>query len=249
MKSSSNPYLERIALLVGEKDTRRAVEIFAAGGASPSKSLESLAHRLGVSRIIEERLPFEGGLFRLSHGELVVKLNSESPYVRKRFTLAHEIAHLLLKTVPAFRSTERTDASLERTCDLIAAELLMPTKESVDYVRGLGTPSPEKLKVIASKYAVSMQTAAIRVRDGFRLWKCSVGMWERSPRVRTIWFVGRRRHDAVQPDPCCLDLALRSSGSIRTNDLWQRGASTDPVWLSLLGIGNNRVLGLVDFVN
>jgi len=249
VKSSSNPYLERVARLVGQKDPTRAVEIFVADGSFPGEPLEALAHRLGVNRIIEERLPFEGGLFRLSHGELVIRLNSESPYVRKRFTLAHEIAHLLLQTVPAFRSTQRTDAALERTCDLIAAELLMPTTETADFVRGLGAPSPEKLRVIASKYSVSTQAAAIRLRDGLKLWKCSIGMWERLPSVRTIWFVGLRRRDRAQPDPCCLDLALASNSSVLTNDLWQRGESTCAVWLNLLGIGKCRVLGLVDFAN
>ena len=249
MKSSTNPYLARIASLVGEKDPGHALQVFVETHRPAGGSLEALACRLGVSRIVEQRLPYEGGLFKLPYGELVIKLNSGSSFVRKRFTLAHEIAHLFLNTVPAFRSTHRADAALERTCDMIAAELLMPTAETTDFVRELGPPSPEKLRAIASKYAVSMQTAAIRVRDGFRLWKCSVGMWERSPAVRTVWFVGRRRRDPVQPDPCCLDLALSSGSSVRTKDLWQRGESTESVWLNLLRIGNGRVLGLVDFVN
>ena len=249
MKSSTNPYLTRIASLVGEKDPGHGLQVFVKTHRAAGESLEDLACKLGVSRIIEQRLPYEGCLFKLPDGELVIKLNSESSFVRKRFTLAHEIAHLFLKTVPAFRSTRRADGALERTCDMIAAELLMPTEETTDFVRELGAPSPEKLRAIAARYAVSMQTAAIRVHDGFGLWKCSVGMWERSPRARTIWFVGRRRPDAVQPDPHCLDLALASSSSVRVNDLWQRGESTFPVWLNLLGIGNSRVLGLVDFVN
>jgi hypothetical protein len=249
VKSSPNPYLTRIASLVGEKDPLHALSVFVETYRTAGESLEALACRLGVSRIFEQTLPYEGGLFKLPDGELVIKLNSESSFVRKRFTLAHEIAHLFLNTVPAFRSTHRADAALERTCDMIAAELLMPTVEATDFVHELGSPSPEKLRAIASKYAVSMQTAAIRVHDSLKLWKCSVGMWERSSRVKTIWFVGRRRFDAAQPDPCCLDLAFSSRSSVQTKDLWQRGDSTDPVWLNLLGIGNNRVLGLVDFAN
>ncbi len=249
MKSSSNRYVNRIGSLVGEKDLHRGLQVFVDLHRVAGESLDALARKLGVSRIIEQKLPFEGGLLQLPDGELVIKLNSESSFVRKRFTLAHEIAHLLLNTVPARRSTGRTDEALERTCDLIAAELLMPTAEACDFVRGLGLPSPEKLRAIASKYTVSMQTAAIRAREDFRLWKCSVGMWERSPETKTIWFVGSRRWDAVEPDSCCLDLALASSSSVRTNDLWRRAGFTDPVWLNLLRIENGRVLGLVDFVN
>jgi hypothetical protein len=235
--------------MVGEKDPRQALRVLVESHRTAGDSLETLARGLGVSRIVEQRMPYEGGLFKLPGGELVIKLNSESSFVRKRFTLAHEIAHLFLNTIPAFRSTHRADAALERTCDMIAAELLMPTAEATEFIRELGSPSPEKLRAIASKYAVSMQAAAIRVRDGFRLWRCSIGMWERSPIVRDIWFEGRQRRDAVLPDPCCLDLALGSSSSVQTKDLWQRGASTVPVWLNLLGIGNGRVLGLVHFVN
>lgn len=248
MKQLANPYLKRIASLVGEKDPSHAVEVFVRTHRSACASLEAMARKFGVSRIIEQKLPFEGGLFRLSDGELVIKLNVQSSFVRKRFTLAHEIGHLLLKTVPAFRSTRRTDAALERTCDLIAAELLMPTMETSDFVRCLGQPSPEKLRDIASNYGVSLQTAAIRVHDGLGLWKCSIGMWERSPMIRTAWFVGRHGRDAVEPDSCCLDLALASNRSILASDLWRRGGYTEPVRLNLFGMGSSRVLGLVNFV-
>ncbi len=249
MKLRTNLYLDRIATIVGVQGRGHALEKFVNSQRSADESLEALARKLGVSRIAEERLPFDGGLFELASGELVIKLNSESSFVRKRFTLAHEIAHLLLNTVPAHRSTSRTDEALERTCDLIAAELLMPSAEVSDFARGLGPPSPEKLRGIASKYAVSMQAAALRVRGDLGLWKCSIGMWERSSKVRTLWFVGGRRCDAVEPDSCCLDLALASNSSVQTSDRWQRGEFTGLVQLNLLAIGSSRVLGLVDFVN
>lgn len=249
MKTTGNPYLRRLMSTVGEEDAQLALQAFVTKHRYSDEPLDVLARRLGVSRIIEQRLPFEGGLFRLDHGELVVKLNSDSSFVRKRFTLAHEIGHLLLETVPAFRSTRRTDAALERTCDLIAAELLMPTAESSEFVRGLGPPSPEKLREIASRFTVSLQTAAIRVRDGLKIWKCSIGMWQVSPRVQTLWFAAPRSWHFAQPSRSCFEIALASNSAVRTNDLWQRGAFTERVWLNLLGIGSSRVLGLVDFAN
>src|SRR5713101_499334 len=249
MKSPINPYLQRIASIVGEQDTSRALQAFIGNRRGARESLDALACKLGVSRIIEEKLPFEGGLFQLADRELVIKLNSESSFVRKRFTLAHEIGHLLLKTVPALRSTRRTDQALERTCDLVAAELLMPTAEAVDFVRGLGPPAPETLRVIASKYEVSLRTAAIRVHEDFKLWKTSIGFWELRPRTRTVWFVGPRRWDMTEPDSYSLELALSASKTVRTSELWRRGVFTDPVWLDLLHIGSSRVLGLVAFVN
>ena len=249
MKSSSNTYLKRIASLVGEKDPRHALEVFVRARRSTDESLDALARRLGVTRVVEQRLPFEGGLFQLPDGEMVIKLNSESSFVRKRFTLAHEIAHLLLNTVPAHRTANQADRDLERTCDLIAAELLIPTEEATGFIRGLGTPSPESLKAIASRYTVSLQTAAIRVHDGLKLWKCGIGMWSISPKMKTLWFVGPKRWDNAQPDISLLEQAASSDTSFRTKDLWRRGETTEPVWLNLLGVGSSNAIGLVHFVN
>ena len=247
MRSSPNPYLKRISSLVGEQDTSRAVQLFVKGQRSAGDSLEGVARKLGVHEIIEERLPFEGGLFRATEGRLVVKLNSHSSFARKRFTLAHEIGHLILGTIPGLRGGCRSNAALERACDFIAAELVMPTEEAIPFVRTLGSPSPEKLTAIASKYGVSLHVAAIRVHNDFRLWKCLVGLWEQQAAVRTIWFVGPRRRNTVQPDSYSLQLALDSDRAVRTTELWPSGQFTDPVWLNLLHIGGNRILGLVAF--
>ncbi len=249
MKPLTNPYLKRIAFLVREREPRRALEAFVRARRSEDESLDALARKLGVTRIIEQRLPFEGGLFQLPDGELVIKLNSESSFVRKRFTLAHEIAHLLVNTVPAHRGANRTDEYLERACDLIAAELLMPTVEATDFISGLGSPSPENLKAIASRYTVSLQTAAIRVHNALKLWKCGIGMWSFSPKAKTLWFVGPKRWDDVQPDVSLLERAASSNTSFQTRDLWRRGEFTEPVWLNLLGVGSTNTIGVVHFVN
>lgn len=210
--------------------------------------LEAMALRLGVSRIIEERMPFDGALYQLPHGERIIKLNSASPPARKRFTLAHEIGHLLLGK-PGLRSSCGYNQELERKCDAIASELLMPTGEAVEYVKGLGKPSPEKLKLIAAKYSVSVQAAAIRVNGDFRIWKCCIGFWACRPQIKTMWFVGYRRWDRVEPDSYSLDLALSSDKPVKLEEFWQRGPFRDPVWLNLLRDASGRVLGLVDFLN
>lgn len=248
MKPRINPYLKKIASLVGEESPSRGIRVFVGRHRNANESLELLAQRLGVNEIIEENLPFEGGLFQMGDGRLVIKLNVHSPLSRKRFTLAHEIAHLLLGTIPARRSTNKSDPELERACDSIAAELLMPAEDAISLVRSFGVPSPQNLRAIASKFEVSLHAAAIRIHDDFKLWRCAIGMWQLRPKVGTVWFVGPRRWDAPEPDAYSFDLALASNESVRSNELWQRGASTDPVQLELLHLGNDRVLGLVAFV-
>lgn len=249
MKTTRTNRAARFDLLGRRGDLNRAVAAFVSERRLPGEALDAMALRLGVSRILEERLAFEGGLFLLPGGEMVIKLNTASPRSRKRFTLAHEVAHLLLGTVPAQRSECHNDPELERACDTIAAELLMPTEDATGFVKSLGQPSPEKLKTIAARYSVSLQTAAIRVHSDFQLWKCCVGCWERHPEIKTAWFVGKRRWSSVEPDAYALDLALASEDPVKVEEWWQRGSSAQPVSLILQRLDANRVLGLVGFVN
>lgn len=216
----------------------------------PSEPLEAMALRCGVSKIIAEPLSFDGGVFQLPNGELIIKLNADSVPTRKRFTLAHEIGHLLLGK-PGLRSSCGRDQELERKCDAIASELLMPTDETISVVTSLGKPTPEKLKALASRFDVSLHAAAFRVHRDLGLWKCFIGCWQRRPEVKTGWFVGyRRRWDSVEPDEHSLDLALASETSVQSREYWQRGPQAEPVWLNLLRLGkSDRVVGLVGFVN
>ena len=243
-----NRYLGRLCSSTGQKDPLAATAAFVSSHRGSDKALDVLAYKLGVKRIIEEQLSYEGGLFQFPDGELVIKLNSDSPSPRKRFTLAHEIGHLLLGK-PGLRSSCGEDCDLEKACDAIAAELLMPADETTTYVQSLGRPSPEKLRLIASRYSVSIHAAAVRVHSGLRLWKCFVGMWERSPQIKTAWFVGRRLWDRTEPDSCSLDLALSSLATVESKEYWCRGPAAQPIWLKLLRISDARVLGLIGFVS
>ena len=244
-----NRYLKRICSLAGTGDPHEGVKAFVAKHRQAWESLGDIARKLGITEISEEKLPFEGGIFRRDDGNLVIKINIDSSNVRKRFTLAHEVGHILLNTVPAFRGTDCADRPLEATCDMIAAELLMPADETTTYVQSLGRPSPEKLRLIASRYSVSVHAAAVRVHSGLRLWKCFVGMWECQPKVKTEWFVGRRLWDRTEPDSSSLDLALSSLATVESKEYWYRGPAAQPIWLKLLRISDARVLGLIGFVS
>jgi IrrE N-terminal-like domain len=248
MKPRLNRYLSKITSLVSEKDPTRALQLFVEQRRETSEPLEILAKRLGVESIVQERLPFEGGVFRQPNGKLLIKLNASNSFVRRQFTLAHEVGHILLGDMSGRRMACQSDPALERACDCIAAELLMPSKDALPFVRGLGSPGPDKLKIIATRYGVSLHVAAIRVHKDFRLWKCFVGLWEKQTEVKTIWFVGQRRWSKLEPESDSLQLALDSDRPVKTTELWSRGDGSDPVWLDLFHIGGNRVLGLVGFV-
>ncbi len=255
MKPTPNRYLSKIETLVGVRESKLAVQTFVNRLRGSTSSLDDLARNLGVEKIVEERLPFEGGLFQAADGSLVIKLNAYSSQVRKRFTLAHEVAHLLLGTIPGHRKAGHNDSRLERACDMIAAELLMPAEDVVQFVNKLGGPSPDNLKTIASAFDVSLRAAAIRLHSDLRVWKCCIGLWERDETVRTEWFVGPKRWDTTIPDSYSLDLAAESGKSLQLNETWVRNGSLEPVGLFLLCLRTNResrgqrFLGLVSFLS
>jgi IrrE N-terminal-like domain len=244
----ANRYLNRLCSSTNENDPRAAVAALVRSCRAHGEPLAVLARQLGVSDIVEEPLRFDGGVFELPNGQRTIKLNANSTFVRKRFTLAHEIGHLLLGK-PGLRSPCGDDPELEKACDAIASELLMPSQDTTEYVKSLGQPSPDKLKMIASNYRVSMHSAAIRVQTDLRLWKCFIGLWERYPNVRTVWFVGRKRWDWNEPSTHSLDLALSSETAIQCTESWQRGPFADHIALNLLRTQAGRVLGLVGFAS
>ncbi len=245
--TSSAPLVRRASRTNGWKSS---IACLVAAQRCPGETLDAMALRLGVSRIVEERLTFEGGVFRLPNDELIIKLNATSSRTRKRFTLAHEIGHLLLGK-PGLRSSCGRDRELERKCDAIASEVLMPTEETVAYIKSLGKPSPEKVKVVASRFEVSLEVAARRIHQDLGLWKCFIGCWRCRPTVTTEWFVGHSwRWVKTEPDAYSLDLAMSSSGPVQSQEIWQRGVHSERVWLKLLHLGKgDRVLGLVGFLN
>jgi hypothetical protein len=229
---------------VGETDRSKAVEGLVRHYRAPGESLESIARNLGVSQIVEEDLPFEGGIY-VRETTLVIKLNSLSLPVRRRFTLAHEIGHLMLSAKLKAATRCSRNPNLEDACDAIAAELLMPAEEVVPFVKRQGESSPEKLRLIAEAFGVSLHVAALRVHEDFKLWRRSIGLWHFQGSARELWFVGKRRWRTTRPPFRAFEDALMSSTAIEAREsFWEEG-SVKPVCIELLSLGNQHLLGLV----
>lgn len=125
--------------------------------------------------------PYEGSLsgmvHRRSDGTSVIGINSQHHQVRQRFTIAHEIAHLVLHTDEILHVDDRyliglrSDVSSAATDDSeieanqFAAELLMPEELLIDDLQKLPNElEPEAaIKQIAAKYEVSVQAMTIRL--------------------------------------------------------------------------------------
>ena len=82
--------------MVGETNWIRSAMVFVNRFHEVGTRLADTAYRLGVDKIVEAALPFDGGVFEDSRGSIIIKLNSLSPRTRRRFTLAHEPGHLMI---------------------------------------------------------------------------------------------------------------------------------------------------------
>jgi hypothetical protein len=123
----------------------------------PPTDLDAIQVKLRVVATRSEDLPFSGELRPGVDGFTIVHSKYLSPG-RRRFTIAHELGHALLATTG--RNYPHSGKEVERLCDMLAAEMLMPQEA---FVRAL--PPEIDLSTIlelASTFKTSWWAAAIR---------------------------------------------------------------------------------------
>ncbi len=95
----------------------------------PPVDLAKLARKRLIREIRVERSVVNGELRRLKSGGYIVRLDARDSEERRRFTLAHEIAHtFLLNDADVEDSGGCGNEDVEELCDFAAAELLIPDK-------------------------------------------------------------------------------------------------------------------------
>jgi Zn-dependent peptidase ImmA (M78 family) len=95
----------------------------------------------------------------------VIRINSEMPDVRKRFTLAHEIGHLIYgvtTVVGEYITPFGRKNKEERIIDKFAADLLLPTSIVFNTIQEIPVTA-KVLQRFARKAKVSQSTVALRV--------------------------------------------------------------------------------------
>ncbi len=95
----------------------------------------------------------------------VIRINSEMPDVRKRFTLAHEIGHLIYgvtTVVGEYITPFGIKNREERRIDKFAADLLLPTSIVFNTIQEIPVTA-KVLQRFAKKAKVSQSTVALRV--------------------------------------------------------------------------------------
>ena len=125
---------------------------------APPVNLGVICRWLGIEVYAQPCRAF-GALFLLRGGRGVLLVNSSLPQGRARFSIAHELGHLLLRHNPLGRIGEPRDPDQERQADRFASELLMP--------ESLLREDCEKLpfEVLCRRYRVSRQAMRIRLES------------------------------------------------------------------------------------
>ncbi|MEA2369948.1 MAG: hypothetical protein QOH12_342 [Solirubrobacteraceae bacterium] len=146
----------------------------------PPIDLAAVAEALGVSRIEVTPMTEEGRLEQRG-GHVSIWLRAGAPIQRRRFTLAHELGHLVLadpdRDFTAHRMWSRPDRE-ERFCDAFAASLLLPRA----WILAEFTGRPENLTTVrrlANATGASMSASLVRLREVLH-WRRSLLYWRQA---------------------------------------------------------------------
>jgi len=162
--------------------TRRAFEC--ASGEFPPTNLEVIATDLGVDSIKKEPLAVEGLLVR-EEGKYSIKVKADRSPARQRFTIAHELGHLIvreagnlaLRPTGAERSLPHSQYGWEEElCDYAAAQLLIPDDWASAFVHGR-RPDFSTIAEMAKLCETSLEVAARRLVEQAS-WRCRLLWWK-----------------------------------------------------------------------
>lgn len=189
---------------------KNALDLLPPGPRTKPANLDALIRQLGVEvRYRRDRLAFDGStdldravplielawVRRTDSPSLLPwgedeKLRSSLPHhydARTRFTLAHEIGHVLLDRLSKQRPRlpSMTPKDIENLCDAIGAELLMPTSWFRDQVGANATL--EDLRRVSIRAGTSISSTVVRARNlGY-----GVAAMHLTPRSPDGWSVDR----------------------------------------------------------
>ena len=168
--------------------------------------VERLVRLCGVTSIERRPIASDAMLLPMGDGYKIIlnDVTGSAGRSRQRFSLAHELAHLLLKLsglgsaadVRTKHRRARGDSNEELLCDKIAAEILMPRHAFVADGSVTGW-SLKSLKTLSTEYQTSIPATAIRVVD-LMPETCLLGVWrppadnEAVPKLQWSHARGRR---------------------------------------------------------
>ena len=187
--------------------------------------LEKLAKDWGVTSIdVEPLFSAEAMLVPSSTGYKIIlsEANRQAYHSRHRFSFAHELGHLLLNLSELQPSGARLGhedrrTQVERLCDSIAGEILMP-RTAFQHDAGSSGWSLSSLTSLAAMYETSIPATAIRMVDLMGR-PCALGVWrlpaEKTESPKLQWSHSQGFRYAIQNlgYPNLLELVTKASNS------------------------------------
>ena len=186
----------------------------------PPVDLVRIARHLGVRHIREMDIRLDGQLVELGDGGYEVILSRNAPRTRQRFTLAHEIGHLLA-AASGDESMSCGDAATEDLCNRVAAELLIPGRFIAD--AAAAEMDAAAFRRLATRFQCSLEATAWRVLNMGRvtgvllIWRPrDDGKLELSASPRTFGFATPFENGAVLDGavPFVRQLMAQSEGPV-----------------------------------
>jgi len=159
-----------------------------------------IARRLGV-RVTHAALDGTDGYVQVRDGQWHAVISSRSNLARQRFTLGHELGHVILmrgaqrgefRCLTRYRTHEfapgvHQDPLEEALCNAFADELLLPADEILDRF-GLDRSNPASVVPcvvfeVARAFGVSVQAAAVKVVKMLGARRTGCCLWD----LETLW--------------------------------------------------------------
>jgi Zn-dependent peptidase ImmA (M78 family) len=186
--------VRRLQVLAGnapsvESAIRIVAETLLADIPCPPTDLDQILPRVNVIGY-EARTEFTGSGALIREGKAFkIIYSSQMLPSRKRWTLAHEVAHALFEKTG--RNAPRSGHELERLCDMIATELLLPWRHFAPRIRE--NVCLDNVLHLARIFQTSVTATAIRCAE-----VCGVSAFEmESNQLRWGYGVVRTEYDII----------------------------------------------------
>jgi hypothetical protein len=173
---------------------QRARRLVAQSGTGfPPADLDNMVKSLGLPPVRYVPLAVDGRLVR-DGPNYSIEVNERHPPARKRFTIAHEIGHIILGSGGLLGCSrihmggavgQEPDPREEGLADLAAAEILMPAHWAFEFL-GTRLPTFSTIAAMAKACETSIEVAARRLVECGD-WRCRLIWWRQGgSRLRAV---------------------------------------------------------------
>lgn len=227
----------------------------------PPFSLKALLKHFGVADVRLRLLDRDARLV-LSDQRILIEVNSLSPIVRRRLSMAHEIAHIILNEVAGRDryAVSHSEPSEESLCNLLGAQLLSPDWAILDYLKQDSSPvewqdavSCRTILSAADHFAVSVTVMARRMLLDLDLAPAKVAtIWryrDGALRVSSAWHAPHEQRfiplDRTAPLTSVLLKAYESEGAHRATEQLTFGSVKGPFVVEAEGFHSSPTAGIM----